>query len=153
MNLIKWFFRFFTGKPHFYIGGMDDPYMLRWYLFPRNPFFNVYLHKFLRDDDDRAMHDHPWNFLSIMLKGCYREYRPSGDVLRTAPSIVYRPAESIHRVELICDENGNDIPCWTLVFTGPKIRVWGFWCPQGFIEWDKFVDSTDEGNIGKGCDQ
>ena len=49
-----WFKTLISGKPHFVIGGADDPYMLRWYLIPRNRRFNIYLHKFLRDDDDRA---------------------------------------------------------------------------------------------------
>jgi hypothetical protein len=44
--------------PDFIIG--NPPYMLRWWLLPRNPTFNVYYHRILRDDDDRALHDHPW---------------------------------------------------------------------------------------------
>jgi hypothetical protein len=36
------------------IGGRERPYMLRWYLIPRNRFCNIYLHHFLRSDDDRA---------------------------------------------------------------------------------------------------
>jgi hypothetical protein len=60
-------------EPDLYIGGKDDPYLLRWYLIPRNRFFNVYLHKIVRSDDDRALHDHPWWWLSVMLKGRYAE--------------------------------------------------------------------------------
>ncbi len=41
-------------KPDFIIGGPENPYLLRWYLIPQNRFFNVYLHKILRSDDDRA---------------------------------------------------------------------------------------------------
>lgn len=52
-------FRPFWRAPDFYIGGNANPYLLRWWVIPRNRFFNVYLHKFLRDDDDRALHDHP----------------------------------------------------------------------------------------------
>ena len=48
--------------PDFVIGGSDNPYLLRWFLIPRNPVFNVYLHKFMRSDDDRALHTHPWLF-------------------------------------------------------------------------------------------
>jgi hypothetical protein len=59
--------------PDFVIGGHENPYLLRWWLIPRNPVFNVYLHKFLRDDDDRALHDHPWLWCSVLLRGEYIE--------------------------------------------------------------------------------
>lgn len=59
--------------PDFVIGGHANPYLLRWWLIPRNRVFNIYLHKFLRDDDDRALHDHPWFWCSIMLRGEYVE--------------------------------------------------------------------------------
>lgn len=29
--------------------------------------------------------------------------------------------------------------CWTLVFTGPNRRKWGFWCPRGWVEWREFL--------------
>lgn len=45
--------------PDVVIGGDASPYMRRWWVIPRNRRFNVYLHHFLRSDDDRALHDHP----------------------------------------------------------------------------------------------
>lgn len=158
---MKWFLQLLSGEPHFYIGGKDHPYMLRWFILPRNRWLNVYLHKFMRDDDDRALHDHPWWFVSLMLWGSYVETRPARsweplayyrrregwfrDFRRGWLSIVYRRATDQHRVSL---DNGH---CWTLVITGPKVRTWGFWCPKGFVPWDEFVDQSDHGNIGKGC--
>jgi hypothetical protein len=59
--------------PDFVIGAADNPYLRRWFLIPRNRFFNIYLHQFLRDDDDRALHDHPWPWLSAILRGAYFE--------------------------------------------------------------------------------
>ena len=35
-------------------------YLSRWHIIPRNRYFNIYLHKFVGSDDDRALHDHPW---------------------------------------------------------------------------------------------
>src|SRR5690242_14714107 len=60
--------------PDVIIGGRDRPYMLRWFVIPRNRFFNIYLHHFHRSDDDRALHDHPWLNLSIILQGEYVEH-------------------------------------------------------------------------------
>ena len=135
----------------FYIGGMENPYMIRWYVIPRNRWFNIYLHKFCRDDDDRALHDHPWWFVSFMLCGQYTEYTPKGSKIRKAMTFAFRTATARHRIELPKDNGGKPMPCWTLVITGRKKRVWGFWCPRGFVPWHEFVDHTDEGNVGKGC--
>ncbi len=133
----------------FYIGGKTNPYMIRWFVLPRNPWFNCYLHKFVRDDDDRALHDHPWWFVSIVLRGGYEEFdhiNAEWGTVRRVGSIAFRPATHRHIVRLIGRK-----PCWTLVFTGPKSREWGFWCPKGFVVWTDFVAQDDEGNIGKGC--
>lgn len=144
-------------KPHFIIGSPDNPYLLRWFLIPRNHFMNIYLHKFCRDDDDRALHDHPWWFLSFMIRGQYTEIiahdHQTGDgrgFVRSAPGIAFRKAEHRHRV-VLDSKDGKPVPCWTIVITGPKIRTWGFWCPKGFVPWHKFVDQNDSGNIGRGC--
>src|SRR5258708_303359 len=64
----------FSRKPDVLIGKQDDTYMERWWVIPRNRFFNIYLHHFLRSDDDRALHDHPWLNASILLQGKYTEH-------------------------------------------------------------------------------
>lgn len=141
-----------TRRPDFVIGGTEQPYLLRWYLLPRNPIFNAYLHLFLRSDDDRALHDHPWFNLSIILEGEYVERTICAGGInqrdrRVAGGLKFRTPWHAHRVEI-------DRPCWTLFLTGPRIRVWGFHCVErGWVRWQDFVEHTDHGNIGKGCDQ
>ena len=141
-----WLRRLLSGEPHFYIGGKESPYLLRWFVIPRNHRLNVYVHKFLRDDDDRALHDHPWWFVSVMLRGRYLEVTKTGTRMRRAPSIAFRPATWTHRVALIDGQ-----PCWTLIVTGRNARHWGFHCPKGWVPWEKFTAPTDSGNIGLGC--
>ena len=63
-----------SRAPDVLIGKPGDTYMRRWWVIPRNRFFNVYLHLFLRSDDDRALHDHPWVNLSFLLHGDYTEH-------------------------------------------------------------------------------
>lgn len=138
-------------KPDFIVGGADDPYLLRWWVIPRNRFFNIYLHHFLRSDDDRALHDHPWWNLSILLDGEYTEHTiAAGGVnqaaVRKAGQFKFRGAKSAHRIEL---HNG---PCWTLFITGPVMRTWGFHCPKGWRPWKQFVDDRDTGKVGRGCE-
>lgn len=141
----------------FYIGGIANPYMVRWFLIPRNRWLNLYLHKFMRDDDDRALHDHPWWFVSLMLRGRYTEiiaHDLDGNgrgYVRGFPGIAFRRAEHRHRV-VLGTRDGKPVPCWTLVLTGPRVRTWGFWCPKGFVPWTEFVDHDDNGNTGKGCE-
>lgn len=134
------------------IGGRDNPYLLRWWLVPRNRLVNVYLHLFLRSDDDRALHDHPWASVSVLLDGAYTEHTiAAGGVhcrrVYDVGAVRCRRATFAHRIELHRGE------CWTLFVTGPKVRDWFFHCPeQGRVPWRRFVSPVDEGGVGAGCD-
>lgn len=137
--------RFFYRPADFVIGEEDRPYMFRWWIIPRNRFFNIYLHKVCRNDDDRALHDHPWPSLSFVLTGQVREITRDGARILRRGRIVPRSATFRHRLELI------DGHCWTLFFTGPRVRDWGFWCPQGFVPWQLFCSADDSSKVGRGC--
>lgn len=149
--MAAWFERIEHQRPpDFIIGGREAPYMLRWWLIPRNPVFNVYLHKFLRSDDDRALHDHPWVNMSYLLKGEYVEHMIlAGGVCSakryTAGCVKFRRARTAHRIEI-------DQPCWSLFITGPVVREWGFHCPRGWRSWKIFTSERDKGVIGRGCE-
>jgi hypothetical protein len=145
-RLVKWALGWLKGGPHFVVGGPDDPYLLRWYIIPRNDWLCVYLHKFLRDDDDRAMHDHPWNSVSLLLLGRYVEQTAAGRVLYKAGSLIFRRATHTHRIEL---PGGK--PAWTLFITGKRVREWGFHCPGGWVHWKDFIRPGEPGQQGKGC--
>lgn len=142
--------RFLTipRAPDFVIGEVGDIYLRRWWIIPRNRWFNVYLHNFRRSDDDRALHDHPWWNISIILRGSYVEEMPgSARKLRRAFRPVWRRSTAAHRVELI-----DGAPVWTLFVTGSKSREWGFHCPRGWIPWRQFVAVREGGNsVGAGC--
>ncbi len=137
--------------PDFIIGGVENPYIHRWWIIPRNRLFNVYLHYILRSDDELALHDHPWWNLSIILKGGYEEVRPTETRWRGPGSIILRKATCAHRLVLPV-RNGGIRFCWSLFITGPKLRNWGFHCPQGWVPWERFVSKTDTGSVGRGCE-
>lgn len=154
--------RMFHRAPDFVIGGYDNPYLERRWLIPRNRWFNVYLHHFLRSDDDRALHDHPWINASILLSGSYCEHLPGGIVkVRKnwrpwAPwRVVLRGPTSAHRVQLFqpwtADPDERETPVWTLFITGPRVRNWGFHCPKRWVPWQQFVSTSDSGQVGRGC--
>lgn len=160
--------------PDFCVGGRENPYLRRWWMIPRNPLFNVYLHQFLRDDDDRALHDHPWAWWSLVLDGAYVEHTiAAGGIhyvhLRGVGSVKWSGPRRAHRVSLLpqdarVETRGSELwlvsemnarrPCWTLFLTGPRVREWGFHCPHaGWVHWRDFVASNDRGSVGRGCDQ
>lgn len=138
--------------PDFVVGEPANPYLRRWWLIPRNRCFNVYLHEFLRSDDDRALHDHPWAWLSVLLTGSYEEHTIAAGGVRhrrtyRCGSVRVHGARFAHRLDV-------QARCWTLFLTGPKVRTWGFHCPHGWVPWRKFTDpDTDGATVGRGCDQ
>jgi len=140
--------RIMRRDPDIVIGGETNPYMRRWWAVPRNPVLNLYLHEFWRSDDDRALHDHPWLFnISILLDGRYLEHTFAGIFLRKTGAIKFRWGRAPHRVELL-----NGQKCVTLFITGPRVRQWGFYCPQGWKHWRDFTAPGAPGEIGKGCE-
>lgn len=169
-KLTHWVFAWLCDRavlsraPDFIVGADAEggPYLRRWWLIPRNRLFNIYLHHFLRDDDDRALHDHPWAWCSILLRGSYLEHTiDAGGVhkrtLRTAGSIKCSLPRRAHRIELIHEWSGGRItslasPCWTIFITGPVVRKWGFHCAKGWVPWQAFTAEGKPGEIGRGCD-
>lgn len=90
----------------------------------------IRVHEILRSDDARAYHDHPWPFVSVVLRGQYAECRPcfvdgiyqGGTVtVRRAGSIAFRRAQDWHR--LIVDDHAT---CTTLFVSFRKRQKWGF---------------------------
>lgn len=133
-----------ASRPADFIIG--DDYMRRWWVLPRNEFANVYLHDIRKSDDDRALHDHPWQNTSVLLFGSYIEHTPEGTSVRKAGDVVHRPAHSQHRLEVIPGERAI-----SLFMTGAKEREWGFACGQGWVHWRDFTNEDDTGQIGRGC--
>lgn len=102
----------------------NEPYLVRYYLFlkDRKYFpFNVFLHRFLKSDPD-DLHDHPWPFMTVILKGGYWEHTPKGKFWRGPGTVRLASSNALHRVEL----DPNVPETWTLFFPGPQIKEWGF---------------------------
>ena len=97
----------------------------------------VYLHHIMRSDAERHLHDHPWSFVSIILRGGYREHTMDGSRDYKAPAILFRPATWAHKLEL-------QQPAWTLVFATKTVRRWGFLTEKGWCFWRNY-DYTNGG--------
>lgn len=128
-------------------GDAQSPYLTRWTLF-ENSRCALYLHIFHRSDSIE-MHDHPWDFWSLILWRGYVEETPAYEHratiqprfrLRVWPgTILRRPAEWVHRVELV-----NEKPAVTLVFRRNYRREWGFFTKKGWQRWREYF-------IERGC--
>jgi hypothetical protein len=124
----------------------NEPYLERYYLFlkEREGFpFNIFLHKFLKSDPD-DVHDHPWPYATIILKGGYYEWRPqfdnqgqkTGEIAKWCGpgSFRWAGANTFHRIEL-----DPDVECWTLFMPGAKQRDWGFLVKNKWVQWEEYL--------------
>lgn len=154
-------------KPDLTIGPPDSPYMHRWHLWRwrgeddpetgQKRYGQVALHRIFKSDDDRALHDHRADNISIVLSGGYLELMRRPDTAlwgfwRRPGSIIFRRAETPHRIVI-----AHDRPVWTLWIRFPPRREWGFHCPKGWRRWQDFCDEQDYSTtgvstVGPGCD-
>lgn len=128
-------------KPDEVIG---EKYMRRWHLRRKQDGVNLYLHRYDGSDDDRALHDHPWKSVSILLWGRLIEVSAKGKQRLWWFFPKYRTAEYAHRIRL------ESRFAFTLFFTFRKEREWGFHCPKGWMHWKDFTDDSGQ-KTGKGC--
>ena len=110
--------------------------------------FGLYVHRIRQADPGLDLHDHPWSFVSIVLRGGYVEERAE---IRRAPQyaewsdrtldgrrgwLATWRAGSVHRVRL--DEAHRIVEVEpgtvTLVLRGRKLRAWGFYLETGWVD-------------------
>ncbi len=126
-------------------GPNGEPYLERYFLF-RILGVAAYIHRFVADDPDRGLHDHPWGWAaSLVLVGGYYEHRLiSMPARRVIPFRADGPAaqnqivvhtrlvwpgkfnllrgDDFHRVTLRCGR----VEAWTIFVHGPRRKGWGF---------------------------
>ena len=125
-------------------------YMQRWHIRRKAGRHNLYLHRYDGSDDDRALHDHPWASIGIVLWGSLFEVtaKENQETQRRLWPLIpkFRSATYSHRIEL------KSRYAYTLFFTFPKYREWGFHCPKGWIHWKEFTDKSGQ-KTGRGCEE
>jgi hypothetical protein len=149
-------------REHFVIGraeALEDgrgevPYLERWTLLGRRfeGSQRLFLHCFHRSDRD-DLHNHPWAFWSLILWGGYFEKTPEGRRWYRPLSLLRRPATWRHAVEI---PEGRLV--WTLVWAGPKVQSWGFFCDDGkgnttFRPWREHARREAAGLTGCGPEE
>ena len=124
----------------------NEPLLTRYYLFlkDRKTFpFNVFLHKFHKGDPG-DVHDHPWPYATLILKGGYYEYTPNFEHGKMVSETKhwrgpghwrFCSSNSYHRIELV-----SGVTAWTLFMPGPQRQEWGFLVNNKWIHNDKYLD-------------
>ncbi len=128
-NTIPKFLYNITGKMPCKIIHLDDvPYLERYYV---GRLFNwtFYLHRFVSSDDERVVHDHPWNIsISFILAGRYLEERfkwfNNGIEFTyhnlSAFGINVIRGGDFHRIK------EPDPETWSLFCHSKRVKQWGF---------------------------
>jgi hypothetical protein len=117
------YFQLIWNEP---LGEAKCPYAYRFVLILFG--YSIRLHYWLRSDDKRYMHDHPWNFRTFVLKGYYFDISKDehgNEVCDVVSGTAYRKATHKHYVHI--PKPG----VITLLFCGQPFRSnkWGFWIP------------------------
>ena len=121
--------------PHKEIGWQEIGEVFYRYQLLKTDWLNVYLHQLDAPEwHPVGCHDHPWWFVTVLLKGGYLE-KQSRTFFQDTPSfkmsvvtlkrrypgqILYRPASHAHDVITPFGRS------WSLVVTGRKAHKWGF---------------------------
>lgn len=106
------------------------------------------IHHILRADNDLFMHDHPFESVSLILDGYYIERIPLHQLqdpmldathfltfIRSAGDVIHRMAHHRHKIVKV-SEGG----VWTQFTTGHWEKKWGFYTPEGFVYWRKYLN-------------
>jgi len=160
--------------PYFHIKGPDGSmYMERYWLFnqyegrsggPGARFSwlpSIRVHKIMRADLDRHLHDHPWNARTIILQGWYAEELPSpttnytySEARRGLVAIEERDGKvyktylhnegftgrllygQYHRIAFVPEEG-----VYTLFFTWKYKGTWGYDVDGSKVPWREYLES------------
>jgi hypothetical protein len=121
-------------QPYLHLEG----YMERFWIF-RTRWLSARLHRILRSDHDRDLHDHPWDYATVILRGGYWEVTEAGKRWYGPGSILLRRASHLHRLIL-----PPGAPTTTLFLHRKKRREWGFRTDAGWVHWRHYTEARGE---------
>lgn len=146
------------GEPY----GIQGCYVALWW---RNPLvwllqkfdIAVRVHHIATPDVDRHLHDHPWDFISIVLRGWYVEQRPqytdlffgwpddaielTHGAFRKEGSIAYRRTTDRHSISSMSEDG-----VWTLFITFKYQQGWGFFTQEGKVPYREYLATRGDKN-------
>ena len=144
----------------------------RWMVWPKSNWRNIYIHRFVGDDLDQALHDHEPDNVSILLEEGYIEHfhvEPREleyhkfkirfkrrQVVRRQGDVIFRLAETPHCTSMPRYNGMHGVaikPAISMFIQGPRRRRWGFHCPSGWKFWKDYIDERKGygDRSGEGC--
>ena len=154
-----WLIRRALRTPYSSIISDDKLYMERFWLFnpypdsgasgaDRKPWrfpISIRVHHIILPDQDRHLHDHPWNARTFILRGWYREAKPRAHcgmsnaasdyfVNRLTGETATLAFGEYHRITEV-SEGG----VWTLFVTGKYRGAWGFLVDGAKVQWRRYL--------------
>lgn len=121
-------------RPYLHLEG----YMERYWIF-RTPLLSARIHRILRSDHDRDLHDHPWDYATVILRGGYWEVTDAGKRWYGPGSVLFRRADHLHRLILPAG-----CAATTLFLHRKKSRDWGFRTDVGWVDWKSYTAARGE---------
>lgn len=139
------------------LGKPECPYLKRWVF--NFGLFAIRLHRWYSSDDPRYMHDHPWGFWTLVLKGGYYDVTKCDKCNGTGKDYLDHSDHYINGFGN-CGNCGGTSKLYekltkgsfkyrppnhlhtvqtlpggatTLIFNGPHRRKWGFWVEGRFV--------------------
>jgi hypothetical protein len=98
------------------------------------PWFKINLHGIYQHDEDAHLHSHPWNFISIVLKGWYSErLEDNPHNVRYPGNIAKRKKDSFHKIEKLHSKS-----VYTLNFMWGEEVVWGYKVNGNFVDHETY---------------
>ena len=115
----------------------------RWRLF-ESSWFRFYVHEIAQTDQDKHLHNHPWNFASFVVKGGYVELL-EGKLANAVHRFQWNAhkAHEYHKVIYL----HSDTPTVSLFFAYGRTRPWGYLTREGFIGHELYRSIKNEGKI------
>lgn len=119
----------------------------------QTPWFGIYVHD-IHEPDGSDPHDHPWSFISVVLRGHYVE-RVFADPLRSRSNVrrLHRRF-SVHRMGRSSGHKIIEVSprLVTLIIVGPRRGDWGFYqrTDEGceFIPWQEYEGRPKAYGVG-----
>lgn len=145
--------------PYFHLQHANgSPYMSRWWLMPRWMLkhdehghlvprawvpVSFRLHHIHTADDGRDLHDHPFDYRTLLLRGWYVEQDIFGkNRWFRAGSTRAARAQTFHRITSVSVGG-----CWTLFIMGRRINRWGFLVGGRKVYYRDYFDHFTEKGI------
>lgn len=105
--------------------------------------FRIYLHAIYKADEDAHLHNHPWNFINIVLKGSYTERLPNSKLVPKFPVMICkRTRDQFHKIEDV-----HTPVVYTLNFMWGKYKEWGYSVNGKFVDRETYRKMKNGGQL------